>query len=143
MSQNKRPSLFYPGTFIQDKKSPEVPVSSMPSLLSPNHDNEIAKMRDAAFKAEMRKYFRLEAKGLFKQRIQDIATQEGTSVEELMKNPDEPSGGVEKVASVIHAVGVTFNALVSIPYLIILLSLQGLVIFITVKFIYAVMFGIK
>jgi len=149
----KRVSLFYPKSSISKSNIPksgisgkkpfEVSASRSRSLFSPDHDDEIQKMRDAAFKAEIRKYFQAEAKVLFKQQIQNIAKQEGTSVEEIMKPSEEPRDFAEKAGFAVHAVGVTLNALISLPYLIILLALQGLVIFLPIAFIYKMITGFK
>jgi len=137
----KRPSLFYPKSFIPDKTPNGVSTSRSSSLFSSNHDNEIEKMREAAFKAEMRKYFQLEAKILFKQKIQDIIKQEGASVEELMKPPDEPRSALEKLDFAIHVTGAAINVLASLPVIIILLALKGLILFMLITFIYTVTTG--
>ena len=137
----KRPSLFYPKSVIPDKTTNGVPTSRASSQVSSDHGNEIKKMREAALNAEMRKYFQLEAKILFKQKIQDIIEQEGTSVEELMKPPDEPRGALEKLDFAIHVTGAAISALASLPAIIILLALQGLAILIPIVFIYMVIKG--
>lgn len=103
---------------------------TLPSLFDQEaqHDAMLQKMREDAMKAEYRRYFREEAKLLFKAQLRDAAERAGHDFDKLLSE-DENSGS--KIP----------QALSSAPRVVAHLFLVLLLLFVGVTFLYGMLTG--
>ena len=99
-----------------------------------HHDAEIQKMRERAMKAEVARYLSAEAKFLLEDKLREASKEAGFDFDKLRQKEVPPRTKIQVAAD-------TADIIISLPGMLIKLSLYGIIIYVAGVFIYGLMFG--